>query len=84
MIKNKDKVKESDSMCSLDPIVKSKTSNFFLLHGIWIRENLDIVGFLIRLNTCTVAFFPAKGILFMMPQFPRVSLTNFQPTKFPS
>ena len=50
MIKDKDKIKESDSRCSLGPIVKFKTSDFFLLQGIWIRENLDIVGFLIRLR----------------------------------
>ena len=30
-IEDKDKIKESDSGCSLGPIVKSKTSNFFLL-----------------------------------------------------
>ena len=49
-IKDKDKIKESDSGCSLGPIVKSKTSNFFILQGIWIRENLDMVGFLKRLR----------------------------------
>ena len=50
MIKDKDKINESDSRCSLGPIVKLKTSDFLLLQGIWIRENLDIVGFLIRLR----------------------------------
>ena len=48
----KDKVgfKESDSGCSLGPIVKSKIFKLFLLQGIWTRGDLNMMGFLIRLR----------------------------------
>ena len=50
-IKDKDKIKESDSGCSLGPIVKTKTSNLFPFIGDMDKGKFGYDGFSDNITT---------------------------------